>query len=190
MPKKEKNIQVDEGESIPSRSAQSEDIRYIYLSASLRVPCTQEQYKAYYQDLDAFRHKEKYHGRCVCPQTKWYRCNADCYNCRYHCAGDIVSLDAPISGEGNEETTWADMLEDDSAPFTEAVACTDEIRQILARIKELLPEAIEYGMLRQQAYAKEACARLMGHSRRGWDYRIKQLWCQLASEFPEFFENF
>ena len=85
--------------------------------------------------------KEQDHGRCMCPYRFIWRCDGDCLDCEYHAAGDITSLDQPLS-DGNG--TLGDYMPDRSKSM-------EEINQILAeRRKNWKPREMKYkkGVLR------------------------------------------
>lgn len=80
---------------------------YIYLrSTKERIPCTCEEFNAYYHDINLFRQKQQRHGKCVCPEKKRLDCDMDCASCSFRRAGDTVSLDYETTAdEDGEEIT-------------------------------------------------------------------------------------
>lgn len=43
---------------------------YIYLRSTKEcVPCTKDEFNNYYRDINAFRQRQQYHGKCVCPKA-------------------------------------------------------------------------------------------------------------------------
>lgn len=56
------------------------------------VPVSKTDYDNYYRDINAYRRRQQEHGRCVCPASKRYLCDMDCWTCRFHKAGDELSL--------------------------------------------------------------------------------------------------
>ena len=115
---------------------------FIYVrSTGEKVPVTKEQHDSFYMEADRIRHKEQDHGRCMCPYRFIWRCDGDCLDCEYHVAGDITSLDQPLS-DGNG--TLGDYMPDRSKSM-------EEINQILAeRRKNWKPREMKYkkGVLR------------------------------------------
>ena len=87
---------------------------YIYLrSTRERIPCTEQEFHDYYRDINAYRQKQQYHGKCVCPERKRLDCDMDCATCPFRRNGDL-SLDyTPRDAEGNGRS-W---LEDTPRPF-------------------------------------------------------------------------
>lgn len=90
---------------------------FIYLrSTGKKISVTKEQHNSFYNEADRIRHKEQDHGRCMCPYRFIWRCDGDCLDCEYHAAGDITSLDQPLSdGSG----TLGDYISDRSKPMEE-----------------------------------------------------------------------
>ena len=115
---------------------------FIYLrSTGEKISVTKEQHNSFYKEADRIRHKEQDHGRCMCPYRFIWRCDGDCLDCEYHAAGDITSLDQPLS-DGNG--TLGDYMPDRSKSM-------EEINQILAeRRKNWKPREMKYkkGVLR------------------------------------------
>ena len=57
---------------------------YIYLrSTRERIPCTEQEFHDYYRDINAYRQKQQYHGKCVCPERKRLDCDMDCATCPF-----------------------------------------------------------------------------------------------------------
>ena len=55
----------------------------------------------------------------MCPYRFIWKCDGDCIGCEYHAAGDITSLDQPLS-DGNG--TIGDYIPDRSKPMEEVIA--------------------------------------------------------------------
>lgn len=107
---------------------------YIYLrSTRERIPSTEQEFHDYYRDINAFRQKQQYHGRCVCPERKRLDCDMDCQTCPFRRNGDL-SLDyTPKDDEGNGHS-W---LEDTPDPL--AVVDVDiEDRELVTALRALL----------------------------------------------------
>ena len=64
-----------------------------------------------------------------------------CQDCEFHAPGDTISLDAPVANEDGDEVTLADTLMDPDSLFISAMCDREELRQLLARLDELMPEA-------------------------------------------------
>ena len=87
---------------------------------------------------------------------------------------------------------WLDQLQrempDLQVPSSEDLV-TDVLymRQLLARVCELLPQAIEIWRLRQLGVSDDAIATKIGTGRKTFAYRIKKTAEVLKKEFPDFF---
>lgn len=161
---------------------------YIYLrSTRERIPCTKEEFYNYYRDINAFRQRQQYHGKCVCPQSKRLDCDMDCFTCPFRRAGNSISLDYTTTNEDGEEIAWIENLTDSSLPIDEYVSERQAINQILSRLSELMPQAIEIGHLRQQGLTERQIETQIGIGRKTYAYRLKKVKEILSKEFPESF---
>ena len=161
---------------------------YIYIrSTKERIPVTKEEFDNYYRDINAYRQKQQYHGRCVCPEKKRLDCDMDCETCPFRRAGNTLSLNyTTIDGDGEESELLDEIA--DPGPFVEdLVADGQEFSRLFARITELMPEAIEIGTLRQLGMSDTLIADKVGIHRNTFSYRIKKVGEVLKKEFPEIF---
>lgn len=166
---------------------------HIYLrSSGQRVAVTKEQFDDYYRDINAYRRTQQNHGRCVCPPSKRLLCDMDCFNCPYRTDGDVSSLDDNLSFDEGKEMNRLDHLQEKlpelQLPSNEdIVADALYMQEILARLTELMPQAIEIGRLREQGLTEDAIAEQIGTGRKTYAYRIKKAAEILKKEFPDFF---
>ena len=123
----------------------------------------------------------------MCPRSKWWLCDGMCQDCEYRASGDTISLDAPITNEDGDEVTLADTLMDLSSLFVSAMCDKEELRQLLARLDELMPEAREIGRLRQKGWTDDAIGIALKIKRTTFLSRLKKAQEKLASEFPDCF---
>ena len=160
---------------------------YIYLrSIGERVFCAKEEFDNYYRDINAYRRTQLNHGRCVCPPSRWLMCDMDCWTCPYRTPGDVSSLDSGRIDEEGSEMNWLDKLQEEApdlrGSYTEEIGTTAlYLRQILARLNEIMPQAMEIGL------SEDAIAAEIGTGRKTYAYRLKKAAEQLEKEFPEFF---
>ena len=148
---------------------------------------TPEQFEEYDRWRTRIRKREQYHGRCMCPRSKWWLCDGMCQDCEYRASGDTISLDAPVANEDGDEVTLVDTLMDPNSLFVSAMCDREELRQLLARLDELMPEAREIGRLRQKGWTDEAIANALKVKRTTFLSRLKKAQEKLASEFPDRF---
>lgn len=148
---------------------------------------TPEQYAEFDRWRTNKRKREQYHGRCRCPRNKWWLCDGLCEDCEYRAVGDMLSLNSPVSNDEGDEITLLDTLVDQAPLIENIIADQDELRHLLARLSELMPEAIEIGKHRQKGLTDEAIAQLIGVKRTTFRSRISKVMQQLAEEFPDCF---
>lgn len=161
---------------------------YIYLrSTKERVPCTKEEFDNYYRDINAFRQRQQYHGKCVCPQRKRLTCDMDCETCPFRRVGNNLSLDYTLIDEEDNEKTCIDTFADPDAPFEEIIAEQYQLKEILDRLVELMPQAMEIGRLRQEGLSDTAISTTIGIPRKTFTDRLKKAYTTLQKEFPEYF---
>ena len=162
--------------------------RYIYLrSTKERVPVTEQEFNDYYRDINSFRKKQERHGKCVCPSYKRLDCDMDCETCPFRRAGDSLSLNYTIKDDEGNERSWLDDLADNNALVEDLVADGVELNRLFARITEIMPQAIEIGVLRQNGLTERKIEQQTGVPRKTTADRIKRLKKILEKEFPEYF---
>lgn len=165
----------------------------IYIrSAKQWIPCTKEQFDNYYRDINAYRSTQQNHGRSVCPPSKKLMCDIDCWVCPYRTPGDLSSLDAGHTDNEGNELNWLNHLQEkmpDLQVLSTEELVTDALymHQLLARLCEAMPQAIEIGRLRQLGLSEDAIATKIGTGRKTFAYRIKKAAEILKKEFLEFF---
>lgn len=157
-----------------------------------RINCTQEEFNDYYRDINAYRRTQQNHGRCECPRHRRYDCNMDCWTCPHHRPGDLSSLDRGLTDEDGEEMDWLQELQntrpDLQTPSVEdLVADTAELHEILVRLCELLPHALEIAQYRLQGLSDDAISSRIGTPRTTFTSRIKKARKVLEQEYPDFF---
>ena len=167
---------------------QNDKQHYIYIrSTRERISVTKQEFDDYYRDINAYRKKEQRHGRCVCPKSKWLDCDMDCVTCPFSSAGDNLSLDYTTADENGNEQAWVDKLPDESALIEDIVANKDEFAQILAKLCELMPEALQIGELRLNGHTDVSIATIIGIPNTTFRSRLERAKKVLSEEFPEIF---
>nr|WP_288977391.1 sigma-70 family RNA polymerase sigma factor [uncultured Blautia sp.] len=120
--------------------------RFIYIrSLKEKVPCTEQQFQEFYREATRIRKKEQYYHRCKCPKQFIWACDGDCENCEHHLGYGLLSLDAPMTEDGNtflesEELAAPELME-------ELISDRILLEQLFKRLRELDPDAdkiIEY----------------------------------------------
>lgn len=160
---------------------------YIYLrSTKERIPCTEEEFRNYYHDIDLFRQRKQYYKQCVCPQRKWLDCDMDCLTCPFH-RNDDFSLYKPVESKEEDYVPLEESISDDSPLISDIIANKLQLGQLFRRLQEVMPEAIEIGKLRLQGLNDTDIAARIGTSRTTLNYRLKKAKKILESEYPEEF---
>lgn len=160
----------------------------IYIKSSHEwVEVSEEVYRDHTRYYDAFRKRHQTHGQCVCPKNKFWLCDGDCCSCEFHRPGDKLSLDYETENEDGDTCSPMDALEDTSPLVDEIVCDKAALDQLFIRLNELMPEARQIGMYRQQGLSDEQIAKLIGIKRTTFRSRLEKAKAQLASEYPDFF---
>lgn len=160
----------------------------IYLKPTKEwVEVPEEYYREHIRYYDTFRKKAQYHGQCACPKNKFWLCDGDCYNCEFHRAGDMLSLDFENENEDGDSVSPLDSIPD-TAPLVDEVVCDQAVlTQLFDRLAELMPEAEEIGRLRMDNLPDEAIADIIGIKRTTFRSRLAKAKVVLAEEYPDFF---
>lgn len=162
--------------------------KHIYLKSTCQwVEVSEEEYREHTRYYDTYRKRQKAHGCCNCPKSKFWLCDGDCFNCEFHCGSDMLSLDYETENEDGSASTPLDTLPD-TAPLIESVVCDKaELDQLFDRLNELMPEAKTIGQLRQKGLTDDAIAEIIGIKRTTFRSRLAKVKAQLASEYPDLF---
>ena len=139
--------------------------RFIYLKDLHQwVPVSKTDFNNYYRDINAYRRRQQEHGRCVCPASKRYLCDMDCWTCRFRKAGDELSLDYTISDEDGNEKSWLDDLPDDSPSAQSILEERDLLDSLIRKLDELDPDGRRICELLLQNKTEREIAEIMGIS--------------------------
>ncbi|WP_283673580.1 RNA polymerase sigma factor [Butyricicoccus sp. Marseille-Q5471] len=152
---------------------------YIYDPATKqRIPVSDEVYNEFYRPIwNTFR-KAHRHGCCSCPGSKWWLCGGDCAVCKYHTAGDSLSLDY-------EREVVGDIREDESTDIDSIVIDRIIFAQLLKRLDELMPEARRIGELRLDGLSDSDIADITGIPRTTFLSRLKKAKAKLHAEYSD-----
>ena len=170
-----------------SKEKQSKSYRIYDKGTRQWFEVTREQYIEYDRWRTRVRKKEQYHGRCMCPRTKWWLCDGMCDDCEFQARGDVLSMDTPFESNDGDEFTLHDATPDPDSLFESAICDQDELAHLFERLNELMPEAEEIGKLRLQNLKDEEIAERIGIKRTTFRSRLSKAKEKLESEFPERF---
>lgn len=160
----------------------------IYLKSTKEwVDVPEDYYREHTRYYDAFRKKAQYHGQCVCPKNKFWLCDGDCYNCEFHRAGDMLSLNYDNENEDGDTCSPLDTVAEAAPLLDEIVSDTATLQQLFERLRELMPEAEEIGRLRMAGLSDDAIADAIGIKRTTFRSRLKKAKEMLAPDYPDFF---
>ena len=120
--------------------------------------------------------------RCTCSfENDWY-CNGVCEGCMYQKTRE-VSIYEPVKKDST--LTLEECITDDIDPEKGWVECMD-LKTILSRLDELMPEAREIGRLRMQGKTEIEISKILGIPRATIYTRIKTAYKKLRNEFEDF----
>lgn len=120
---------------------QSKTYRIYLKSTKEWVEVPEEFYREQKSYWDAFRKKAQYHGQCICPKSKFWLCDGDCFNCEFRRAGDMLSLDYENENEDGDTCSPLDSVPDTVPLMADVVADKLLLEQLIQRLRELDPEA-------------------------------------------------
>ena len=150
--------------------------RFIYIrSLKEKVSCTEQQFQEFYREATRIRKKEQYYHRCKCPKQFIQACDGDCENCEHHLGYGLLSLDAPMTEDGNtllesENLTAPDLME-------ELISDRILLEQLFHRLRELDPDAdkiIEYWK-DDSSISDREIAKLLGRKQRTFADQMKKI---------------
>lgn len=159
----------------------------IYIpSTETWVVVTEEQYRAYYRDIWAIRKRAQTHGQCMCPKSKTWMCDGDCLVCKYHAAGDNLSLDYAVEdGEGNRKC-WADDLQNDTPDVQSIVEDFELLCALHRKLEELDPESRCICELIMQGQSEREAAITMNMARS----TFKRHWGKVKGELADYLKMY
>lgn len=140
------------------------------------VEITETQYRAIYPEIWATRKREQYHHRCMCPTKYLWKCDGNCDLCEYHAAGDILSLDAPVA-DGN--ANMYDVISNTAPTMEDVIADAILLEQLIARFRELDPEADRIIELFGDELSDRKIAEQLGRKQRTFADQMKKIRIEL-----------
>ena len=144
------------------------------------IPVSEDVYANITPETNRIRSRRQQHGQCCCPKQYLWKCDGDCDVCEYRAAGDNLSLDYETEMHGD---TFADTSDSEEI-------VTDQIlmRQLLERLKELMPEAITVGQMSlDEDMSERKCLEQLNLKRSTYRSQLEKVRRQLESEFGIFF---
>lgn len=133
------------------------------------VEITEEQYQAIYPEIWATIKREQRHGRCRCPANYLWTCNGYCSDCSYHTVGNEESIDELTDTELSDEKPLMDEL----------MACDQMLKLLVARFRELEPEADLIIELLEEGLSDRKIAETLGRKQRTFADHMKKIRTEL-----------
>ena len=161
---------------------------YIFIrSTGDCIPVSKEVFDRHYREINAFRQRQQYHHKCVCPANKRLSCDMDCFTCPYRRAGDTISLDYCTSDNEGNEKAIVDTIPDSSPSVEDLVTDRIVLESLVARLIEIMPQALEIINMRLDGMTDTAISETIGIPRKTFTDRWKKAAAILKSEFPDIF---
>lgn len=153
------------------------------------VPVSDEVYHEYYKPVWAHMKRMQYHGRCYCPKSHIWECDADCASCCYARKGDIDSLDEIHMNTKGDAYTLADTMADDSVDVESMVMDAALLDALFAKVKELEPDLRDiFGLLLEERSEREIAQAFGYKSQTSVNRRKRKLKGVLGDVLSEFLE--
>ena len=159
---------------------------YIYLrSTRERIPCTEEEFHAYYHDIDLFRQRQQHRKKCVCPQRKYLDCDMDCQTCPFRRNGDL-SLDYTSTDDEGNGRSWLDDTPDPLA-VVDADVEEQELAMALRTLLAAMPsDDQEICRTIMDDLSERAAASALNLSRNTYVYRRNKVLSRLKISLQKF----
>lgn len=120
------------------------------------------------------RKREQRHGRCKCPAEYSWTCNADCLVCPFHVQGDTTSLEE-LTEHGEEWNTLEVSQAEDTPLEDDLIACSQMLDLLIARFRELDPEADHIIEMMEQGLSDRKIAEALGRKQRTFADQMKKI---------------
>ena len=161
---------------------------YIFIrSTGERIPVSKEVFERYYREINAFRQRQQYHGKCACPAKKRLSCDMDCFTCPFRRAGDTISLDYCMTDDEGNEKAMVDTIPAPSPLVEDLVTDRIVLESLVARLTEIMPQALEIINMRLEGMTDTAISETIGIPRKTFTDRLKKAVAILKKEFPDIF---
>ena len=161
---------------------------YIFIrSTGERIPVSKEEFDNYYREINAFRQRQQYHHKCVCPANKRLSCDMDCFTCPYRRAGDSISLDYCMTDDEGNEKAMVDTIPDSSPLVAELVTDRIVLEALVARLTEIMPQALEIINMRLDGLTNTAISKAIGIPRKTFTDRWNKAVAIVKKDFPDIF---
>ena len=144
------------------------------------VEVDEKVYREHQRPIDAHRKKMQYHHRCVCPKDKIWVCDGDCGSCEFNRCGDLVYLDAPLSGGS---WTMYDLIADEASDVEAIVEDRERLQTLFQKLDELDPEGRRICEMVMEGMTEREMAEELGYeSQSSVNHRKKKVFAALREK--------
>lgn len=140
------------------------------------IPISEEDYFSLMPPIWKHQKRRKALGMCSCTRYGMWKCDADCEFCDYMTSGRVTSLDERLEEADDREFNTSS---DPASIVSKQILA----HQILIRLKELCPEALEIGELVQNGLSQREAAEKLGISRTLYRYHLAKAIKKIEMEF-------
>ena len=168
-----------------NKDNQSKPYRIYIKESKSWVDVNKEFYTNYYRDINAFRQRQQYHGKCVCPQSKRLTCDMDCETCPFH-RNDTFSLEYTVCDDEGNERAKADEIADPSAAIDTYLEEEELFHALHSLIQMLTPEEQKICSAIMDNLSERSAATALGMSRNTYVYRRDKMLERLKNSLKNF----
>lgn len=152
--------------------------------SSQLVPVTEEVYRCVVTEIERTRKQMQRSGRCVCPKSRLWACDAYCTICPYSVGSNTISFDAPL--DDTDGLTLGDTLISDE-PSPEDIAMNKALLAALYdELDRLDPDGRRICELVAANCTEREGAAILGVSKTAFRYRWTKLKKHLAEKLKEY----
>ena len=141
-------------------------------------PVTEEEYFTLYRPIWRKQKQMQKTGQCLCRKKYLWKCDGQCDLCEFSAAGIELSLDKDLEDHGDHhEAVGADPAD--------IYADQEILRQLLKRLKELCPDALQVGdaMTDGDGLSQRKAIEKLGLNRTTYRSQLEKATAMLCREF-------
>ena len=129
--------------------------------------------KEFQNEIDSHRKKMQRHGRCKCRKSKMHLCSGICTVCSFRSDGDMVRLDASVSGS-NGKSRISDFLVDGTPSPEDIVSSCEQLEKLRSKFSRLEPESERILKFFMEDVSLSEMARRLGRDRKEFAEQMKK----------------
>ena len=139
-------------------------------------PVSEQEYFALYRPVWRKQKQMQKTRQCMCPQYLLWKCDGQCDLCEFRAAGIELSLDWDLEENGDHH----EALGADPAAI---YADREILRQLLKRLDELCPDALDVGDLVSDGMSQRDALEHLGLTRSTYRSRVQKAEETLCREY-------